>query len=195
MNVSKRMVGFGASLLFLTGSGLVVGVTNQTPENKQVKHERMIGGAGRVGTPERGNTTAVVAVATVRSTSAAKRPCRAHEAEAKFICLKHWKKQNQRARLAWPPNPTVAEIQSRIGMSEWHKAERVSVCETGGNWQHYPNGTYIGGMGMFRQTYGIGQAVTGYRWVSEGATKQEQIAVAHIVAQKFGWSAWGCGGA
>jgi hypothetical protein len=50
-------------------------------------------------------------------------------------------------------------------------------------------------MGMYRRTYGIGQAVTGYRWPSEGATKAEQIAVAHIVAQRFGWSAWGCGSA
>jgi hypothetical protein len=48
---------------------------------------------------------------------------------------------------------------------------------------------------MYRRTYGIGQAVTGYQWPSEGATKAEQIAVAHIVAQRFGWSAWGCGSA
>jgi hypothetical protein len=80
-------------------------------------------------------------------------------------------------------------------MDQWRKAERVAVCETGANWQHYPNGTYIGGMGMYRSTYGIGQSVTGYRWVSEGATKAEQIAIAYIVAMKFGWSAWGCGSA
>lgn len=185
------MVVSGASLLFLTGSAFGVGVTNQTSANKQQKHERMVGGAGKVGTPEKGNTTVVVA----GSTSVHKRPCHAHEGTNKSKCLKVYRENQRRAHLAWPPNPTVAEIQSRIGMNEWRKAERVSICETGGNWQHYPNGNYIGGMGMFRQTYGIGQAVTGYRWVSEGATKQEQIAIAHIVAQKFGWSAWGCGGA
>lgn len=97
--------------------------------------------------------------------------------------------------MAWPPRPKEWEIKRRIGNVQWRKAERVAYCETGGNWRHYPNGNYIGGLGMFRRTYGIGQAVTKYRWVHQGATKAEQIAVGYIVAKRFGWSAWGCGSA
>jgi len=95
--------------------------------------------------------------------------------------------------LAWPPSPTINEIKTRVGVNVYAKAERISICETGGNWQHYPGGNYIGGMGMFRKTYGYGQRVTGYRWVSQGATKQEQIAIA--VASfpiTGGFNGWGC---
>lgn len=133
----------------------------------------------------------IAALLLVGSIEANAAPCQAHQGKAKAECIK----QAKRDRMAWPPKPSEAEIRRRIGTVQWRKAERVAVCETGANWQHYPYGTYIGGMGMYRGTYGIGQAVTGYRWPSEGATKAEQIAVAYIVAQRFGWSAWGCGSA
>jgi len=118
-------------------------------------------------------------------------PCQAHTGAAKKACIK----QLKRDRMDWPPRPSNAEIIKRIGIDQWRKAERVAYCETAGNWQHYPNGSYIGGLGMFRSTYGIGQAETKYRWVHEGATKAEQIAIGYVVAQRYGWSAWGCGGA
>lgn len=132
-------------------------------------------------------------VALYGCTQATAAPCAKHVGEAKVVCIKAQKAK--RDKMPWPPRPSEKEVIKRIGIAEWHKAERVAVCETGANWQHFPNGNYIGGMGMFRQTYGIGQAVTHYRWVSEGASKAEQIAIAHIVATRFGWSAWGCGGA
>jgi len=103
--------------------------------------------------------------------------------------------QVKRAKQQWPKNPTAQEIKTRIGNDQWAKAERVAYCETAGNWQANVNATYIGGLGMFRGTYGIGQRVTHYRWPAEGATKAEQIAVGYVVAQRFGWSAWSCGGA
>jgi hypothetical protein len=118
-------------------------------------------------------------------------PCQAHTGKSKAACIKQHKRNQQ----DWPAKPKEWEIQRRIGMVQWRKAERVAQCETAGNWQHYPHGRFIGGMGMFRSTYGIGQAVTGYRWVHQGATKAEQIAIAYVVAQRFGWSAWGCGSA
>jgi hypothetical protein len=133
----------------------------------------------------------IAALLLVGSIEANAAPCQAHQGKAKTECIK----QAKRDRMAWPPKPSEVEICRRIGTVQWRKAERVALCETGANWQHYPHGTYIGGMGMYRRTYGIGQAVTGYRWPSEGATKAEQIAVAHIVAQRFGWSAWKCGSA
>lgn len=119
------------------------------------------------------------------------KPCGEHTGAAKKACAK----QLQRDRMDWPPRPTNAEVIRRIGLVQWRKAERVAQCETAGNWQHYPHGTYIGGLGMYRGTYGIGQAVTGYRWPHQGATKAEQIATGYVVAMRFGWSAWGCGSA
>lgn len=118
------------------------------------------------------------------------KPCAEHTGKDRTACVK----QLKRDRMAWPPRPTEAEVKKRVGWW-WNKALRISVCETGGNWQHYPNGTYIGGLGMYRGTYGIGQSVTGYRWPAEGATRQEQIAVGYIVAQRFGVMAWSCGAA
>ena len=102
--------------------------------------------------------------------------------------------QLKRDRMEWPSRPKEWEIKRRVGWW-WRKAERIAYCETGGNWQHYPHGTYIGGLGMFRRTYGIGQAVTGYRWPHQGATKAEQIAVGYVVMRRFGVRAWGCASA
>lgn len=187
MKVSTKTAALVGSLLCLTGGAALAGAINDV----QSKHERIVDGAGAVGNPGNGGITGKAA----ERGGVAKRPCYAHEGNKKDKCLKVYRENQRRAHMAWPPRPTDKEIQARIGMDQWRKAERVAVCETGANWQHYPNGTYIGGMGMYRSTYGIGQAVTGYRWVSEGATKAEQIAIAHIVAQRFGWSAWGCGGA
>lgn len=135
-------------------------------------------------------TVAILSVAVMPAAGEA-RPCKYHEGDGKRAC----QAQLKRDRMAWPPRPTEAEIQRRVGMAQWRKAERVAVCETGGNWQHYPHGRWIGGLGMFRSTYGIGQAVTRYRWPHQGATKAEQIAVGFVVAKRFGWSAWGCGSA
>lgn len=187
----KRKLTKVLSVLFVTGSVLVVQQATAVTGNTQGKHERIVASTGLMGNPEKGNGTQSRA----GNTATNKRPCHAHEGTKKDKCLKVYKENQRRSQMAWPPKPSEREIQNRIGMDQWRKAERVAVCETGANWQHYPNGSYIGGMGMFRSTYGIGQAVTGYRWVSEGATKAEQIAIAYIVAQKFGWSAWGCGSA
>lgn len=105
----------------------------------------------------------------------------------------HTVQRNHELR-AWPTKATNASIKKRVGAYNWNKALRVARCETGTNWQHFPNGTYIGGLGMFRKTYGYGQRVTGYRWPSQGATKAEQIAVAvaaHPIT--YGWGGWrGC---
>ena len=137
-----------------------------------------------------------MAAAAIGANTAVGKPCAKHPVKVthdhkgkvtRAACIK----QLKRNRMDWPPRPKAWEIKRRIGW-HWRKAERVAYCETAGNWQHYPNGTYIGGLGMFRRTYGIGQAVTGYRWPHQGATKAEQIAVGYVVAKRFGWSAWGC---
>lgn len=117
-------------------------------------------------------------------------PCGKHQGEAKVGCIK----QAKRDAMAWPPRPSEGEVIRRIGLAHWNKALRVARCETGSNWQHFPHGTFIGGLGMFRRTYSYGQRVTGYRWPSEGATRAEQIAVAYASFPiTRGWSGWGCG--
>lgn len=132
----------------------------------------------------------VLAAAVIAASPASSAPCSKHQGAAKAKCVKQYK----RNKMDWPPKPSVQEIKRRVGWW-WRKAERIAVCETGANWQHYPHGSFIGGLGMARSTYGIGQAVTKYRWPSEGATKQEQIAVGYIIAQRYGVHAWGCGSA
>ena len=83
----------------------------------------------------------IAALLLVGSIEANAAPCQAHQGKAKAECIK----QAKRDRMAWPPKPSEAEIRRRIGTAQWRKAERVAVCETGANWQHYPHGTYIGG--------------------------------------------------
>lgn len=120
------------------------------------------------------------------------KPCQKHTGPQKAKCMKQAKRDAQ----AWPPRPAEWEIKRRVGHANWNKALRVAVCETGGNWQHYPHGRFIGGLGMFRQTYGYGQRRTGYRWPAQGATRAEQIAVAYASFPiTRGWYGWGCRGA
>ena len=179
-------------VLLVTGSVLGVGSAGAVTGSTQGKHERVVASTGVVGNTERGNG----GQSGGQRGAVAKRPCHAHEGQKKKKCVKVYRENQRRANMKWPPKPSVKEIQTRIGMAQWRKAERVSVCETGGNWNHYPNGSYIGGLGMYRQTYGYGQRATGYRWVAEGATKQEQIAIAIASFPiTYGWSGWGCGSA
>ena len=111
-------------------------------------------------------------------------------------------KAYKRSRMDWPPSPTEAEIRKRVGAYHWNKAARVANCETGGtrgatshrgnlNW--YPNGTYQGPLGMYRQTAAYGKRATGYY---SPDTWQEWVAVAVASHPITGsWSGWGCRGA
>jgi len=133
------------------------------------------------------------------------RPCAAHPVQAapgkvsRAVCLRAYKRQRARDRMAWPPNPTVAEIRRRVdrigGPGTYAKAWRVARCETGANPRHYPHGSYIGMLGMYRSTYAYGARRTSYPYPAT-ATPQQQIAVA-VAAWPItrGWSGWGCGGA
>ena len=154
-----------------------VALSTTTPTNPQPPRARMASNGSKAGK---------------------RRPCYAHAGKSKVKCLKAYK----RSRMDWPPSPTEAEIRKRVGSYHWHKAARVANCETGGtrgatshrgnlNW--YPNGTYQGPLGMFRQTAAYGKRQTGYY---SPDTWQEWVAVAvasHPITR--GWSGWGCGGA
>lgn len=118
-------------------------------------------------------------------TSATAAPCQYHKGEKRTACLEH------RAAQAWPTNPTVSEIRSRVGAYNWNKARRVAVCETGMRLDWYPSGTYRGPLGMYVTTQDYGKRATGY-WTPR--TWQEHVAIAvaaHPITR--GWQGWGCG--
>lgn len=66
--------------------------------------------------------------------------------------------------------------------------DRLAVCETGGNWQHY-NSTYQGGLGFY---HGSWDAYRPAGWPSDAhyATREEQIVVGRIILNAVGWEAW-----
>lgn len=137
--------------------------------------------------------------------SAEAKPCMNHPTQpaagqvSKQECLAAHRKQRARANMAWPPNPTPQEIRVRVdrigGKGTWEKAWRIARCETGANPRHFPGGTFIGMMGMYRQTYAYGARATSYPY-PDTATPQQQIAVA-VASWPItkGWSGWGCSGA
>ena len=73
------------------------------------------------------------------------------------------------------------------------KFARVGACETGygkrpGSWT-WDSGTYVSAFGIYRPAY---EAY--HRWTGHN-TPREQYEVAAAIQARFGWGAWGCGGA
>jgi len=143
-----------------------------------------------------------IGVAALSCGKAAAAPCSKHSASSKVTkhdCMNELKRKSARAKMAWPPNPTPEEIRIRVdkigGKGTWEKAWRIARCETGANPRHYPYGSYIGMMGMYRQTYSYGARATSYPY-PHVATPQQQIAVA-VASWPItkGWSGWGCSSA
>ena len=73
------------------------------------------------------------------------------------------------------------------------KYQRVGRCETGGtvgasaagNW-HWDSGTYVSAFGFIRAAFPT--------WNGHN-TPREQYQVAASIQARYGWGAWGCGGA
>jgi hypothetical protein len=151
----------------------------------------------------------LVGIASVALVAGAEaKPCSKHADEAskgkvsKAACLKEWKRKKARARMAWPPEPSVREVRVRVdkigGKGTYEKAWRVARCETGAKprWYLGPKGEilgkYVSMMGMYHQTWAYGARRTGY----DGSSPQEQIAVAVASFPITGnWGGWGCGSA
>jgi hypothetical protein len=140
-----------------------------------------------------------IAAVAVQCSQAAAAPCAKHSAETKITkheCLREVKRKAQRSSMAWPPNPSPQEIRVRVdkigGKGTWDRAWQIARCETGANPRHFPNGKYIGMMGMYRQTYAYGAKATGYP-SPHTATPQQQIAIA-VASWPItrGWGGWGC---
>ncbi len=73
------------------------------------------------------------------------------------------------------------------------KFARVGACETGygrkpGSWR-WDSGMYVSAFGIYRPAY---EAY--HRWTGRN-TPREQYEVAAAIQARYGWGAWGCGGA
>lgn len=73
------------------------------------------------------------------------------------------------------------------------KFARVGACETGygkrpGSWT-WDSGTYVSAFGIYRPAY---EAY--HRWTGHNSPR-EQYEVAAAIQSRYGWGAWGCGGA
>lgn len=102
------------------------------------------------------------------------------------------------ATTAAPPPPSPAPEPQGPGLPPDSYWDRMAVCETAGNWAHYPNGTYTGGLGIYNQTW---LAWGGGEFAPKAgqATREQQIIVANRIATlghnglgPVGYSAWGC---
>lgn len=76
--------------------------------------------------------------------------------------------------------------------------DRMAICETGGNWAHFPYGTWTGGLGIYNQTW-LGWGGGEFAPTAGQATREQQIIVANRIATQgygnlgpVGYSAWGC---
>jgi hypothetical protein len=76
--------------------------------------------------------------------------------------------------------------------------DRLARCETGGDWAHYPDGSYTGGLGIYNGTW---LAWGGGEFAPKAgqASREQQIIVANRIAVTghnglgpVGLSAWGC---
>jgi cytoskeletal protein RodZ len=92
---------------------------------------------------------------------------------------------------AAPPAPTSS---TGIPDSYW---DRMAVCETGGNWAHYPGARWSGGLGMYTPEW---LSISGGKYgPSAGhATREQQIEIANQWVEKYGGvhggglNGWGC---
>jgi hypothetical protein len=105
--------------------------------------------------------------------------------------------------IAPPPPPTTPPApappaSAATGLPPDSYWDRMAQCETGGNWAHYPDGTWTGGLGIYNQTW-LGWGGGEFAPKAGQATREQQIIVANRIATQgygslgpVGYSAWGC---
>ena len=87
--------------------------------------------------------------------------------------------------------PVVVPTEIPAGSTPVEYWDRMAQCETGGNWQHFPYGTWTGGLGIYNQTW-LGWGGGEFAPTAGQASKDQQIIVANRIAADVGYSAWGC---
>jgi hypothetical protein len=97
----------------------------------------------------------------------------------------------------WPPRParwSEAWLREQVNAAWPREAEwdRISICETGGNWQH-SNSSYQGGLGFAIASWdGFAPA----RFPNEAwqATRLQQMYTAERIYDRYQLTGWGCRG-
>lgn len=96
------------------------------------------------------------------------------------------------------PSAVAAVESDGSGLPPESYWDRMAQCETGGNWAHFPYGTWTGGLGIYNQTW-IGWGGSEFAPTAGQATREQQIVVANRIATQgygnlgpAGYSAWGC---
>ncbi len=126
--------------------------------------------------------------------SAAAKPCSAHQGDAKAACLEH------RAKQAYPAKPTWSDFKARATAYEYATLHRIAECEmgTGPKVKGSPwrvkwgvlYGTYSSAFGIWNGNFATTRAITGYPWPTSVPAEEAFHALA--LARKYGFSAWGC---
>jgi hypothetical protein len=108
----------------------------------------------------------------------------------------------------WRTKAIVARQNYEQWSYEWEwqrwlpdKFARVGACETGygkrpGSWT-WDSGTYVSAFGIYRPAYAqFARSIGQPAWDDAGVrTPRQQYLVASAIQRRFGWGAWGCGGA
>ena len=115
-------------------------------------------------------------------------------ADAKYLAVV-WAKRAYHARLRTERYLERKAWEHQYAWWLWlpAKFQRVGRCETGGtsgassagNW-HWDSGTYVSAFGIIRAAFPT--------WNGHN-TPREQYEVAASIQARYGWGAWGCGGA
>lgn len=82
--------------------------------------------------------------------------------------------------------PAAAPAPAVSGGSTW---DALAQCESGGNWAINSGNGYSGGLQFHPQTW-LGHGGGQYAPTANGATREQQIAVAESVLASQGWGAW-----
>lgn len=110
-------------------------------------------------------------------------------------------KQAQAEAQAAAPAPAAPQATASArpaGVPDDSYWDRMARCETAGNWSHYPDGQWSGGLGIYAGTW---DAWGGGEFASNAgyATRDQQIIVANRIATQgygnvkpVGYSGWGC---
>ena len=132
------------------------------------------------------------------STAAAK-PCAAHQGAAKAECVKAHKAQAKRDAVRWPAYPvTTRDLTGRgVAIERW---VRLGRCEAGHGsgyggvrWDTPGGWRWQGGLGMYDRSH----ASTGHPYGHDAGqwNWQTQVLVGQRLMEKYGitaWSAWRC---
>ncbi len=87
-----------------------------------------------------------------------------------------------------------AEYEQRWELWLPAKFYRVARCETGVRWD-WDSGTYVSAYGIIRPAYDNFARALGLAAWNGRNTPRDQYRVADAIRARYGWRAWGCGGA